>query len=346
MTRSTLAGVVLLLGVASTAAAQDSVEPRVSGEVVASATMLSSYDHVSAVLDVTGTLRLGGGALLIARPWAWHRQDGTSTFQWYQLQLRYQTRTRTPVRIDAGVVTSPVGLNPLQMRADLNPTISPVSYYVIPLPRFEPTFDGLQPLSTGYPFGVIVSTSGTRWDLRGGVIDSTPARPGVELKHDVYPALAQAVAGGGVTLRPGLRVGAALAHGRYRKADAPFGEGVATVVNLETEYTVNHTRVSGEWVADRFDGDGAPVVAKSYYLQGVQTLTPRLFAAARVVHVATPVVFGLGRDAAWTTREVTGGFRVTPQFTVRAGYFGQHSYFSPWSHAAAVSIVWAARWWR
>src|SRR6476646_10180086 len=126
--------VALLIAAAVPAAAQDRCEPSVSAEAVASAAMLSSNKTVSAVIDVTGTVRIGPGATVILRPWAWHRPDGTSTFQWYQLQVRYESRTRTPLRVDAGVITEPIGLNPLQFRADLNPTISPVPYYVIPLP--------------------------------------------------------------------------------------------------------------------------------------------------------------------------------------------------------------------
>jgi hypothetical protein len=298
------------------------------------------------MLDGTATIRLGNGLTGIARPWAWRRPDGTSTFQWYQLQLRYQSKTRTPVRVDAGVITSPLGLNPLQMRADLNPTISPVSYYVVPLPRFEPRFESLQPLTAGYPFGVIVSTSGTRWDVRGGVLDTTPARIGVSLEDDPYPALAQAMFGGGVTLRPGLRVGGGFAHGRYRKADVAVAEGTATVANVEAEYTINHTRLSGEWVVDRFHGTTGVVRANSFYVQGVQTITPRVFAAGRVVHVRTPPVVGRGVAADWHAAELTGGYRLTPYFTVRAGYYGQQPYFGAWSHAAAVSIVLDGRWWR
>ena len=342
------AGIVaaLMLACATAARAQETVEPRVSAEAVASATMLSSYRNVSAVGDLTATVRLGGGAILILRPWAWHRPDGTSTFQWYQLQVRYESRTRTPVRLDAGVITDPIGLNPLQMRADLNPTISPVPYYVVPLPRFEASFDALQPLTAGYPLGVVVSTSGTRWDLRGGVLDSTPARAGVELKDSPYPHLPQVIVGGGVTLRPGLRVGAGFAHGRYRETAASGVPGDATVANIEAEFTVNHTRLSGEWVGDRFDGATGIATAKSFYVQGVQSLTPRVFAAARYTHVITPPVFGVGARADWTAAELTGGYRVTTHFTVRAGYDGQQPYFGRWSHAAEVSLVLDGRWWK
>jgi hypothetical protein len=346
MKTAALAAAALLV-LATSALAQESAAPRVSSEAVASATMFTSFKHVSGMLDVTNTVRLGGDAQLIVRPWFWLRPDGTSTFQWYQLQVRYSTRTRTPLRVDAGVITSPLGLYPQQMRADLNPTIAAVPYYVIPLPRFEPTFDGLQPLTAGYPVGVVVSTSGTRWDLRGGVTDSTPARPGVALKdEDPYPSLAQGIIGGGVTLRPGLRIGGGFAHGRYRKATTTAAAGLSTVANVEAEYTVNHTRLSGEWVIDRFHGTTGTVEARSFYVQGVQTLTPRLFAAARIAHIRTPPVVGRGVTTDWKTAEFTGGVRATEHVTVRAGYLGQRAYFGVWSNAASVSLVLDGRWWR
>jgi hypothetical protein len=335
-----------VLASAGGAAAQQNVEPRVSAEAVVSASMLSSAQNVSAVGDVTATVRMAEGATVILRPWLWHRPDGSWTAQWYQLQLRYEPRTRTPVRIDAGVITEPIGLNPLQFRADLNPTISPVPYYVVPLPAFEPRFEALQPLTAGYPLGVVVSTSGAGWDLRGGVLDTTPARPGVELKETPYSRMPQAVAGGGVTLRPGFRVGAAIARGGYRETASPLGSGEATVGNLEAEFTVNHTRVSGEWVVDRFDGATGTVSARSFYVQGVQSLTPRIFAAGRVTHVLTPPVVGAGVRREWNAAEFTGGFRVTRSVTVRAGCYFQRPYVGDWGRAAEVSLVLDGRWWR
>ena len=43
--------------------------------------------------------------------------------------------------------------------------------------------------------------------------------------------------------------------------------------------------------------------ARSFYLQGVQTITPRLFAAARVAHVLTPpIIFGTERPTTISRR--------------------------------------------
>ena len=247
------------------------------------------------------------------------------------------------------MITSPLGLSTLQQRADLNPTIAPVFYYVIPLPRFDTTFDGLNMMSAGYPLGAIAATSGARWDLRGGVTDGTPARPRVELKSDQRPAMPQLVLGGGFTPRAGTRIGAGFAHGRYRNATATAPAADATVFNLEGEYAFNHTRLSGEWVRNRFGIASGPAVAHAFYVQGVQTITPRIFGAARVARTLTPpIIFGALRPTTvFTTAELTVGYRVTRDFTVRGGYYGQRPYGRPpsivtnWSNQAAVSIVWA-----
>jgi hypothetical protein len=156
----------------------------------------------------------------------------------------------------------------------------------------------------------------------------------------------QAVAGGGITLRPGLRVGGAIAHGGYREAAAAVPAGEATVANLEAEFTVNHTRLSGEWVLDRFHGATGTVAARSFYVQGVQSLTPRIFAAGRVTRVLTPPVLGAGVRRQWHAAEFTGGYRVTPHVTLRAGYYFQRPYIGDWNRAAEVSLVLDGRWWR
>ncbi len=339
------AAFVLALSSAGTAVAQESVTSRVAADTVASATMFSSYKHLSGMFDATVTLDAGRGFTAIARPWTWRRQDGTSTFEWYQLQVRYQSRSRLPVRVDAGIITSPLVLGTLQQRADLNPTMSPVFYYVVPLPRFDVTFDGLNMMSAGYPFGAIVSTSGARWDLLGGVTDSTPARPREELESGEPPAAPQLVLGGGYTPRAGLRIGAGFAHGQYRKAAGAIPDANATVVTLEGEFAFNHTRLSGEWVRNRFGTTPGPSTAHAFYIQGVQTITPRLFGAARVARVEPPPFFVSKIRTNRTTAELTAGYRVTRELTVRGGYYGDRRYTATkWDNQAGVSLVWARRW--
>lgn len=333
------------LGGGGGAAAQETMPSRVSADTVISASMLSGASRPGVMVDATVAVDFGRGLTAIARPWAWRRPNATATFQWYQLQLRYQSRTRVPVRVDAGIITSPLGLATLQQRADLNPTISPVPYYVGRLPRIENTFDDLQMMSAGYPLGAIVSTSGAWWDLRGGVTDSSPARPRAQLKDDQAPAMTQLIAGGGITPRAGLRIGVGLARGGYRKAAAGVPKGVATVLNLEGEFAINHTRLSGEWLRDEFTSPISSGVARAFYLQAVQTITPRLFGAARISRIDPPVLFPDGSETDRRIAELTAGYRLTREWTLRGGYLRERDYLSStWDNQAAVSIVWAKRW--
>lgn len=327
------------------ARAQESATARVSADTVVSVAMLSGNDRPGAMFDATARVEVGRGATVILRPWAWRRPDATWTAQWYQLQLRYQTRTRIPLRFDAGIITSPLGLNTLQMRADLNPTIAPVFYYVVPLPRFEVTFDRLNAITAGYPLGAIVTASGSWWDARGGVLDSTPTRPRAPGKSNQPPAMAQAVFGGGITPAPGIRIGAGFAHGGYRRATETSPAATATVLNVEAEYAFNQTRLSGEWVRDRFHAAPQTFDTYSFYAQAVQTITPRWFGAGRVARTESPPFFNTGLVASRTTVELTAGYRLTTDWTLRGGYIQERPYDrTDWNHQATASVVWAKRW--
>src|SRR5258705_6560840 len=110
-------------------------------------------------------------------------------------------------------------------------------------------------MSGGCPLGAIVSASGPRWDVRGGVTDSSPARQRNVFGANRAPAASQVVVGGGVTPITGLRVGAAFARGQYRSpAVSQTGLAIpgarATVFTVEGEYAIGYTRISGEWIAD------------------------------------------------------------------------------------------------
>lgn len=356
-----------LLCAASLAAAQEHPSDRVSAETVASVSMLSDWSQPSVMLDATATVRMGERTVALVRPWVWQRPDGSWTTEWYQLQLRYESNTRLPVRVDAGVIPSPLGLGTLEMRADLNPTIAPPFYYVAPLPRFDRTFDGLQVMSGGYPLGLVLSTSGAHWDLRGGVTDNTAARARAEMKDGEAAAMAQVIVGGGVSPIPGLRIGGGFGHGRYRDpgtsivapasdygaaADQPvqviaLPAADATVANVEAEYAFGHTRLKGEWVWDRFDTTATPVKASGFFVEAAQTFTPRWFGAARVTGASAPalVTSGDGHSRA-TAAEATAGYRLSREFTLRGGYYVQRYYYATaWDRQLSTSIVWS-RFWR
>jgi hypothetical protein len=303
--------------------------------------------------DLAATLPVGSRFAAIVRPYAHRLAGGDWAAEMYQLQLRYQSATRIPVRIDGGIITSPLGLGTLELRPDLSPAIKAPFYYTSPLPRFESQNYGLQLMSGGYPLGVVVSSSGVKWDARAGVTDSTPARARNVFAGSRPPAMRQFVAGGGVTPVTGLRFGAGFAQGAYRRmdssalqADPGTRTADATIFNLEAEYAFGHTRLSGEWVRNRFESTLGPAVTRGFFVQAVQAFGPRLFGTVRVVSVSTPVYTGVIRDRRQrSTAEVSAGYRLGNDLTVRGGYFLSRRYGAPdSSHMAIASLVWARRW--
>jgi hypothetical protein len=351
--RSPYAGAVLLLAITAPVARAQEVTGRVTMEAVASASVTSdTIDDPFLIFDAVSTVRVGRGWDAVVRPWARRMPGGDWAAEMYQLQLRYTSSTRIPFRVDAGIISSPMGFATLELRPDRNPTISAPFYYFVPLPAFDGYFDRVTLMSGGYPLGAIVSASGTRWDVRGGVTDDTPARGRSVLSGTRSPAKAQFVAGGGVTPVAGLRLGAAVARGGYRartltSRGTTIPAASATVINVEGEYAIGYTRVAGEWIVDRFDTTIAPATARGFNLEAVRTLSPRWFAAGRTVRASSPVLVGpsRGRRVA-TSAEATLGYRLTPEFTLRGAYQGSTGFNRPaWDHALAVSFVWAQRWW-
>jgi hypothetical protein len=346
------AAAVALLMRAASAPAQD-ITGRVAMEAVASASVTSdTKDDPFLIFDAVSTIRVGRGWDAVIRPWARRMPGGDWGAEMYQLQLRYTSSTRIPYRVDAGVISSPMGLATLELRPDRNPTIGAPFYYFAPLPAFDGHFDKVRLMSGGYPLGAVVSASGRRWDARAGVIDDTPARGRNVFSAARAPAASQIVFGGGITPTQGFRLGAGFARGRYRvnavtPARAPLPDESVTVFNIEGEYAIGYTRISGEWTVDRFDTTISPAVARGFNLQAVRTLAPRWFAAGRTVRASSPVLTGStpGRRTA-TSAEANLGYRLTPAFTLRGGYQGSTAFNRRrWAHALAVSVVWSQRWW-
>ncbi len=337
---------------ASPVSAQSAWSERVSVEFASAITTSSpTPDDPFVVLDATATVRVTNTLDVVVRPWSRRLPGGDWSNEMYQLQVRYQPSTRVPFRIDAGIISSPLGIIALEMRPDRNPMIGTPSYYFTPLPSFDGRFDRVQLLSGGYPLGAMASLSGQRWDARAGVTDGTPSRNRKMMSSGRPPAQPQFVAGGGVTPVAGLRLGAGYAHGVYREMRTfsapipPTQAASATVFNLEGEYAVGYTRVAGEWIMDRFETATTPAVARGYLLEAVRTLTPRWYIAGRTTRASTPV-FAAGVRVRRTsgTADANIGYRLSPEITVKAGYQGSRAYTSAdWEHAAAISLVFAKR---
>ena len=348
-----LAALLLAAGATAPAAAQGLQPGRIAIEAVAAVSNSSAAaDDPFVFLDLTTTTRVNESLDVIVRPYARRLPGGDWDALLYQAEIRYQPVSG--LRIEAGIMSSPLGLGTLELRQDLNPGVASVFYYFSPLPLFDPQADRVQVLSGGYPLGAMVSSSGSWWDVRGGITDGTPARYRKIFADNNPSAAPQLILGGGITPRVGLRFGVGLSHGAYRNGGDtdyysrpnPLPDANATVFNVEGEYAFGYTRLSGEWVMDRFESTTTPAVARSFYVQGVQTLTPRIFATGRVTRVSSPVsVVDHDIRSSRQSIELSGGFRLTPQWTLKGGYEAARRFnTNDWTHAATASIVWARRW--
>jgi hypothetical protein len=148
--------------------------------------------------------------------------------------------------------------------------------------------DGLTPVSLyGLP-AIQAEISSHRFDGRIQIASSSPADP-LSLSHT--PQYAQWVAGGGYTIRQGLRAGISGFRGPYLAPDVvpwlPAGKSArafpASGLGLELQWARGHWSASGEWQRFQFDMPGfsqAPSVVSTYG-EAKRILTPRLYVAGR-----------------------------------------------------------------
>jgi hypothetical protein len=160
------------------------------------------------------------------------------------------------------------------------------------------------------------------------------------------PRFANVVVGGGITPVVGLRVGASVTHGGWQRAgENPLvtADRDATVVTVESEFSVRYTKVSGEWVRDILDTAEGDLVVSGWWVHGQQTLTPRWFGAGRVERMSSPLLGGIDQNFAGIEEVI--GFRVTPEITIRAGHRARRGFGrTGFDHQVIGSVVWWKRW--
>lgn len=302
-------------------------------------------------IDLFGALRIAEGLDVIVRPVISRRAfDGEWQTQLYQLGLRYERPGRVGLRLEAGVIPSPIGLGILESRPDTNPVVSQHSAYYLPLPRLHQRAPRTFLIAAAYPVGAQVSVSGRGWDARAAMVDSSPARGRPFTGAGTQPRMRNVVAGLGVTPRIGLRFGAAVAHGGYLAASEPAGapgpyngDRDATLLQIEAEWAFRHTRMAAEWVRNVMETSWDDAVAAGGWVEATQTLTPRLFLAARAdaQEYRYERARGTYESQTYTRVEAVLGVRVTPGLTLRGGYLGREGYVvSHWDDQIVMSIVW------
>ena len=346
---------MLAFGVPSPVFAQQAQPSRLAIEsVVAVDETIDADAHVvtGVIADALVSVDLGGGVQFLTRPFA---QRLANTGEWNRqiwiAALRYERPGTVGLRVDAGLIPSPVGASNLLLRPHLNPTIAQPSSLFTPLPPVVLRGPRSMLLGGLYPLGATVTLSGTHWDARGAIMDTSPMRARRVFADDAPrnpPQFANVVAGAGITPFVGFRLGGSVTRGGWLKAGespAVTTDRSATVLTLEGELAFGHTKLLGEWVRDAMDTDAGGRVATGWFIQGQQTLAPRWFVAARVERIGSTSVLPIGTLPQHLTGiEETVGFRLTPDFTVRASHrardtFGAASY----GHTAAVSLVWWKR---
>jgi hypothetical protein len=351
--------ILILVATLTPVAAAAQSRERVSVDSVAAVDFFEGQgasDRPDGIVDVGVVVRLSDGWLAYVRPWFFKSAQGSDwDKEIYQAALQYQRGGRVDTRVDAGYIASPIGLGMLDMRADANPTIRPHLSYFVPLMPFDRSAPSVGPIVASYPLGAQITVSTSRWDARGAVVSSAPTRRFALNADTPNPrATPVFVAGGGVTPRTGLRLGAAMAAGLYAtreelKAPAALADRRLTMWSFEGEYGVGYTKVSGEVTRARFDAGAVRDTAATWFVQGTQTVSPRWFLAARHEGISAPPFGGQvtgGPRLMYKTNEVAVGYRISPELTVRSSVFASKWYTNTtYDQQAGISLVWSRRWW-
>lgn len=343
---------VVSLALAAPAAAQSS---RVALDVVAAVdgdTGSQVQRDPTGWFDLFGAVRLAEHLDFRARPVVFRRSfNGTWTTQMYELALRYERPGAVGVRIEAGQLSSPVGLSILENRPDRNPVVSPHSTLYLPIPRYENGTPTTFLLAASYPLGAKVTFSGSKWDVRTAVTDSSAIRGRPFFGGDKPPRMANYMVGAGFTPYIGLRVGGSVAYGPYAEErevrDPSRGDRHATLVQFEGEYSFRYTRLAGEWLWTGRQLALSDARVDGGWFEVTQTLTPRVFAAARYdeqwtrwTSVATATDF----EQPYRRVEATAGFKLTPELTLRGSFMTRKGYVvNFWDDQFLASIVFAKK---
>ena len=355
--------------------ARAGVESVVSGDSFTD----TDSQHGIATFDVAAAWRPSRRVTIDARPVITRDYNGAWHADIYQLAVRYDRPGDVRWRLEAGYLLSPVGILPLESRADQNPMIVPTASYTSYLPTFEAGTPPVQ-LATGlYPLGAQATASATHWDLRAGVLGSSPVRVR-PLTGDRPPGAPQLAFGGGVTPLTGLRIGGSFVYGRYAKASEvavpSTGDRMATIIGFDADYAVGFTRFYVDWMHNAYERADGTTIGTALTATAVRTLTPRLYMAGRVQRQTTSdslqqrlVTYGYpsystGTYAAYRPSgvsllewvnvgsadslsvEAIAAYRISTDVTAKGGYLGYRFFgVDALDNRAELQIVWTRRWW-
>ena len=313
--------------------------------------LVSSGDYSSGVtMDGVMSIGMGAGFEGIFRPWVQKSPTGEWNRQIWVAAVRYERPGPIGLRVDAGLIPSPIGLANMMLRPQLNPTVSLPASLFQSLPVVELGQPRTTLLGAVYAYGANASISGRHWDARAAFIDTSPLRTRRIFAHTNPPRFNNVVVGAGVTPVIGVRVGGSVTRGGWERAgESPLitQNRDATIVTIESEVSYRYSRLLGEWVRDTIETGAGNVVASGWFVQGQQTITARWFAAMRVERMAAPALTPMViLDTQYLNGvEETIGYRLTPELTIRADHRARRTFGRPtFDQQIAVSAVWWKRW--
>jgi hypothetical protein len=211
---------------------------------------------------------------------------------------------------------------------------------------WQPTFPiGSQDKGSGLPLitafhwdtGVEGHWTGGRLDLAGALTRGAPSVAVLGGRHDA-PQVSGRLA---VTAAPGLTLGFSAARGHWigssvlsKIPEASRGENAQSVVGTDFEYGIGRVLVRGEWLRSAFEvprlespAIGAPLVARSGFLEGRYRLRPRWQVSGRAERLTFSDITGTldkGAETPWdapvTRVEAVIGYRAARNLEVRAGW--------------------------
>jgi hypothetical protein len=358
------AGVVLLLVLTAAAAQAQTPYDRVSLDTAVGVDLFRGdnvSDRPQIIVDIIGTIQLADRWQIYVRPWFRLPRPAPPTaavppwdVELYQANVRYERPGRVATRVDAGYITSPVGLGLFDANPRSNPTIAGHTSYFIPMLPFDAGGPRVTAIASAYPLGAVATLSTIRWDARAAIVNSAPVRNFI-LGAPSNPRAAPVFeAGAGITPTTGLRLGVSFAHGTYLTPEelartAPAGDRQLTLLGFEGDYAFRYTKLTGELIRDSFTMPAARATAYTWFIQGTQTLTPRWFVAGRHEGTSSPVAgagVAFGAQPRMLAAELTGGYRATRDVTVKASYYARQPYGRlDWDQQGGIQIVWQHRWW-
>ena len=252
------------------------------------------------------------------------------------------TRTwgKTTISFRAGKLASAFGSFPLRYSDTENPLIDqplPYTYLALkPVPGKHGY--GLTPVTLyGLP-GAEVDLSWRRLDARFQLTNSNPYNPLSLAASNQHP---QWTAGGGYTIKQGLRVGMSAYRGPWLDkslvSSYPVGKDFrdypGSGIGVDGQWARGHWNASGEWQRFVFNFPRATqATAMNFaYLELKRNISPRWYAAVRANNQANNAAasrFLLSRQV----YEMAVGFRPDRLQLIKVGYEWVRTPNDPWTH--------------